>query len=250
MKKPICILLIISVLLSGCSSTLYPLTQRGCTEINQKAEGNPAIIIFRYTQAEIRAEGIRLEPDSLYWLDEYSDISQVPISTDLISKINVRDRMAGMMIGAGVGLVPLVFLALDERDENSEISDIDYDKAKGFGLILSGCVAVTLGIVGYFRGLSHFYNIEEPGLWHELRNIEPLVGTGRYEEALEILDRTINDSSQVDLVTTALYLKMKYELEDPAKIYEELFIKYPDHINTYLAERLLIEEYGYQPVKE
>lgn len=250
MKKSFCILLIISVLLSSCSSIMYPLTRERCNEINQKADGNRAVVTLRYSAEEIRADRIQLDPDTLYWQnDDYSDMSFAPVPVDMISEIDVRNRVAGMLLGAGVGLVPFISLALSEQDADSELSGKEYEMAKGFGLVLTGCVAVTLGIVGYYRGLSHYYSIEEPGLWQELRNIEALMGTGRYEEALEILDRTINESPQADLVTTALYLKMKYELEDPTKVYEELYLKYPNHINTYLAERLLIEEFGYQPVK-
>ena len=248
MKRLICIMLILSLLLCSCSSTLYPLTAQGCAKINAKAENLESTIILSISEAEIESEKILLELDSLYWTDA-EDSAQVPIATNLISEIQVTNRMTGLLVGLGGGLLALTLLLSDKQDENSEMTSREYQLGKGFGVLLLGIATVTAAIIGYYKGIDHNYIIDDPDQWSDFRMIEKLVATGNDERATVILDELINKSDEDRFITLALYLKMEYELSDPVAVYEELKSRFPDHIYTILAERLLQEEYGIKPVK-
>lgn len=245
MKRTICILLILSLLFCGCSSTLYPLTKQGYDEVNTKSESRDITIVLGGSEEEIEAENIRLDVDSLYWMyTESGKESSIP--TNMVSEIVLTNRLVGLLIGLCVGLIPLTAVALDEKDADES------SKEHGLAQLLLGLSSVILAIgttlAGYFIGVDHSYAVQDPAQWSDFKNVEGYVDLDWEEKALEILNRIIEESEDDRYITTALFLKMKYELEDHIAVYEELKSRYPDHIYTTLAERLLVEEYGIRPV--
>jgi len=245
MKKFISLLLIFSLLFCSCSSTLYPLTDQGCAEVNDQAEGKGGTIVLRITEEEIEAESIRLQQDSLYWTVEADEMpgyfrQQIPIPVDMISEINITSHLNGLLVWGGVGMIPYFIVATTKPG----------DQEKGYAFaVLTALVFTTLGIIGYVNGIDHHYLVTDPKQWSELNLAALLIGEGQKDRALEILDRTINESGDATMITTALFIKMQNELADPVTVYEALKAGYPDHIYTLLAERVLYEKYGIRPVK-
>jgi hypothetical protein len=231
----------------SCSSTLYPLTDRGCTEINEKAADKGGTIVLRITEEEIEAETIRLQQDSLYWTLATEEMpgyrrQQAPIPVEMIGEIKISNHFTGLLVWGGVGFIPL-FIVLLGQPENQ-----DEKMARGFGIMLTTILFATLGIIGYVNGIDDHYLITDPNQWPEFGAVGKAVLAGRKDRIGVELDKIINSSQDENLVTTALFLKMQYELGDPVVLYEELKSRYPGHIYARLAERLLREEYGIRPV--
>jgi len=231
----------------SCSSTLYPLTDRGCAEINDKAADRDGTIVLRITGEEIEAESIRLQQDSLYWTLAAEEMpgyrrQQAPIPVELISEIKISNRVTGLLVWGGAGALPLIILLGSNPEGHDE------EMARGFGLMLTTILFATLGIIGYVNGIDDHYLITDPNQWPEFGAVGKAVLTGRKDRIGVELDKIINSSQDENLVTTALFLKMQYELGEPVALYEELKSRYPGHIYARLAERLLREEYGIRPV--
>ena len=248
MERLTCITLILSLLLCNCSSTLYPLTDRGCAEINDLTENRGGTIALKITGEEIEAEHIQLKQDSLYWTAEAEEMpgyrrQQAPIPVDMISEIKISNRLTGLLVWGGVGSIPLFILLLGQPENQDE------KMARGFDILLTTGLLATLGIIGYVNGIDDHYLITDPNQWPQLNLAAQVVDTGQNDRVLAILDKTINTSGDITLITTALFKKMQYELVDPVTVYETLKASYSDHIYTQLAERMLKEKYGIRPLK-
>ena len=103
MKKLLCTLLIVLMLISGCipipdnpfTYNLDRLNSEECAEINEKAQGREATLTMRSSEEEIEVEKIRVELDSSYWIDPDSRL-QTSVPTSMIKEIKITDHIQGL----------------------------------------------------------------------------------------------------------------------------------------------------------
>jgi hypothetical protein len=249
MKKSICALLCLSLFLHHCSSTrhLYPLSEQNSEEVNTDAESGDITIVLGGSQEEIEAEVMQLDTDSLYFIYEENGRAYT-IPTGLVREIEVKNKITGLLIGLGmgliIGLIPYMAISSDENETGK-----DEALAQIGAFMVASIMIISGGVAGYLIGFKHYYDIHDPSYWSEFRKVETLIDRGQKKRAEEILDKIIDESGDEHYITTALFCKMKYELQDPINMYEIIQSAYPHHIYAMLAERLLAEEYGIRPVR-
>jgi hypothetical protein len=244
MIRFICLLLIFSILFFSCSTTIHNLTAKDCDRINEKTNDEEVELTLYGSEEEIEAEKLHIETDSLSFVDnEMSALWSLP--TRQVEQITYADHLDGLYWGLGIGAALLVFAALvGGKEENNEAHYGGKELFEGIGkgisvLILVSAITLPLGL--FIRGTDYSFIIGDEAEWKDFKSVRNLIFFGGEEKACEVLNKIIDESSDESQITTALYLKIKFELADQQAIYDRLNKEYPGSIHTMLAKKLLID---------
>ncbi|HCA78681.1 MAG TPA: hypothetical protein DEP53_03000 [Bacteroidetes bacterium] len=159
--KPLFALMLLAIAHSGCSSSYFISSEQGellsCSQFNTAVKDKKATIIFQ-DDSTVDAQEVWAVPDSISWLHSTNDARKA-VAMHKIKKVVFKDRLLGVLEGAGIGLISGgavgFFVSAGESGGRDGFLDFGPELPAGIGagagLLLGTIVGATLG---------HTYNYE------------------------------------------------------------------------------------------